>query len=157
MREAFATARRSFDAGGGPFGAVIVRAERIVGSGMSLAEALLDPTAHAEVQAIRAAAQTLERIDLSDCVAYSSGEPCPMCLSAFYWARIGTVYYGSTAHDATRFGFEDLYLYEELKKPASSRAVVCHQLLRQEARSILSSAARERTYRSFLPPDWPPG
>lgn len=156
MREAFAVARRSFATGGGPFGAVIVLNDQIVGSGMSLAHALHDPTAHAEVLAIRAAAQTLKRIDLSDCVAYSSAEPCPMCLSAFYWSRIPIVYYGASSRDTVAFGYEDLYIYEQLSSPSDSRSVVCHPLLQDQALKLLTEADHRRPYDSFLPTGWKP-
>jgi tRNA(Arg) A34 adenosine deaminase TadA len=157
MREALAVARRSFARGGGPFGAVIVLGDQIVGTGMSLARLLSDPTAHAEVSAIRAAALKLQRIDLHDCVAYTSAEPCPMCLSALYWSQIKTIFYGSETVDATPFGFEDSYVYEELQKPGTERGVACHQLLRDEALDLLRNAMHQRPYPSFLPSSWRPG
>jgi guanine deaminase len=156
MREAFEVARQSFRDGGGPFGTIIVCDNEVVARGMSLAEKLHDPTAHAEVSAIRAAAKALARIDLSDCVAYSSAEPCPMCLAAFYWSRISAVYYGSDAIDAAAFGFEDSYVYAELAKMPTSRSIVCRSLLRNEALRLLSDADRERHYTSFLPSGWHP-
>jgi guanine deaminase len=156
MREAFAVARRSFAGGGGPFGTVIVLRDEIIASGMSLAESLHDPTAHAEVLAIRSAARVLQRINLSDCVAYSSAEPCTMCLSAFYWSRVPIVYYGTTWRESAVFGYEDLYVYEELMKPPASRAIRCQSLLQEEGLALLNAAAVERPYGSFLPVDWKP-
>jgi tRNA(Arg) A34 adenosine deaminase TadA len=156
MREAFAVARRSFATGGGPFGAIIARQDNLIASGMSLAEPLHDPTAHAEVLAIRSAARALKCIDLSDCVLYSSAEPCSMCLSAVYWSRIPIVYYGTSWRDSAVFGYEDLYVYEELGKAPPSRAVRCQSLLQEEALAVLSDAALERPYGSFLPFGWKP-
>jgi len=156
MRQAFAVARRSFAAGGGPFGAVIVKQNQIIATGMSLARSLHDPTAHAEILAIRSAAQALKRIDLSDCVAYSSAEPCPMCLSALYWSRIPAVYYGASWRDSTVFGYEDLYIYEELRKASDSRAMRSQPLLQEEALAVIAAAAREHAYDSFLPCGWQP-
>jgi guanine deaminase len=154
MHEALALARRSFTTGGGPFGAVIVRSGEIIGSGMSLARRTHDPTAHAEVLAVRAAAHELKRIDLSDCILYSSAEPCPMCLAACYWSRIATIYYGTSSGDAAQFGFEDLYVYQELAKPTESRAMHSYPLLRDEALPLLSESHRLKPYDSFLPSGW---
>ena len=115
------------------FGAVVVKGEEIVGVGINRVTANNDPTAHAEVMAIRDAAARLERFDLSDCVIYTSCEPCPMCLGAIYWARIKKVYYGNTKQDAARIGFDDGFIYEELAKPLHERSVSFVQLLRDEA------------------------
>lgn len=99
---------------GGPFGCVIVRDGRIVASAANSVVALTDPTAHAEVSAVREACRVLGRIDLSDCVAYSSCEPCPMCYSALKWARIGMIYYANSRTDAARIGFDDDTIYNEI-------------------------------------------
>ncbi len=133
MKKAVALSLQNIEEGGGPFGAVVVKGEEIVGVGINRVTANNDPTAHAEVMAIRDAAARLERFDLSDCVIYTSCEPCPMCLGAIYWARIKKVYYGNTKQDAARIGFDDGFIYEELAKPLHERSVSFVQLLPDEA------------------------
>ena len=133
MKKAVALSLQNIEEGGGPFGAVVVKGEEIVGVGINRVTANNDPTAHAEVMAIRDAAARLERFDLSDCVIYTSCEPCPMCLGAIYWARIKKVYYGKTKQDAARIGFDDGFIYEELAKPLHERSVSFVQLLPDEA------------------------
>ncbi len=118
---------------GGPFGAVVVRDGRIVGEGANTVTASHDPTAHAEVNAIRAAAQALGTFSLAGCELYTSCEPCPMCLAAAYWARMEAVYYGASADDAARAGFDDALLYKELRKSSARRALPATQLLGDEA------------------------
>ena len=118
---------------GGPFGAVIVRDGVIVGEGVNTVTASHDPTAHGEVNAIRAAAQTLGSFTLAGCELYTSCEPCPMCLSAAYWARVDAIYYGASAADAARAGFDDAFLYEELRKSHAERKLPAMQLLGDEA------------------------
>lgn len=118
---------------GGPFGAVVVRdGEIIAGSGNRVTSSN-DPTAHAEVSAIRLACAELNTFDLSGCVIYTSCEPCPMCLSAIYWARIEKVYYGNTKVDAAEIGFDDKFIYDELDKPVEARSLPVMQLMRDEA------------------------
>lgn len=99
---------------GGPFGAVIVRNDVVISKGHNKVISTKDPTAHAEIVAIREASRILNSFDLSDCVLYTTCEPCPMCFSAIHWARIGTVYYGATRQDASQIGFDDAILYEML-------------------------------------------
>jgi guanine deaminase len=118
---------------GGPFGAVIVRAGKIVGEGANSVTTTNDPTAHGEVNAIRAAARALGTFDLSGCELYTSCEPCPMCLAAAYWARIDAIYYGANAADAARAGFDDAFLYDEICRDHDARAIPSRQLLRNEA------------------------
>ncbi len=118
---------------GGPFGAVIVRDGKIVGEGVNTVTATHDPTAHGEVNAIRAAARALGQFSLDGCQLYTSCEPCPMCLAAAYWARVEAIYYGASAADAARAGFDDAVFYAELAKPASERQVPSAQLLGKEA------------------------
>ncbi|MGC1462366.1 MAG: nucleoside deaminase [Terracidiphilus sp.] len=118
---------------GGPFAAVIVREGKIVGEGVNTVTASHDPTAHGEVNAIRAAALALGTFTLAGCELYTSCEPCPMCLAASYWARLDTIYYGASASDAARAGFDDAFLYEELRKGHGSRAIPSRQLLGGEA------------------------
>ena len=133
MKKAVALSLQNIEEGGGPFGAVVVKGEEIVGVGINRVTANNDPTAHAEVMAIRDAAARLERFDLSDCEIYTSCEPCPMCLGAIYWARIKKVYYGNTKQDAARIDFDDGFIYEELAKPLHERSVSFVQLLPDEA------------------------
>lgn len=134
LRRAIALATQNVTAGkGGPFGAVIARDRRIIGEGINSVTASNDPTAHAEVNAIRAAAKSLGTFTLEGCELYSSCEPCPMCLAAAYWARLGAVYYGATAADAARAGFDDAFLYDELRKAADHRKLCTTQLLGDEA------------------------
>ena len=118
---------------GGPFGAVVVHDGRIVGEGANSVTSTFDPTAHGEVVAIRAACRDLGTFTLSGCELYTSCEPCPMCLAACYWARLDAIYYGCSAADAARAGFDDAFLYEELRKDRSSRALSATQLLVEEA------------------------
>jgi len=134
LRRAIALATRNVLSGaGGPFGAVIVREGRVVGEGVNTVTATLDPTAHAEVNAIRAAAKALGTFTLAGCALYTSCEPCPMCYSAAHWARMERVYYGASAADAARAGSDDLFLYEELRKEKSERKLQPTQLLGNEA------------------------
>jgi tRNA(Arg) A34 adenosine deaminase TadA len=118
---------------GGPFGAVIVRDGQIVAEAVNTVTATNDPTAHAEVNAIRAAARALRSFTLTGCQLYTSCEPCPMCLAAAYWARVDAIYYGASASDAARAGFDDAFLYEELRKDQTERKFPATQLLGEEA------------------------
>jgi tRNA(Arg) A34 adenosine deaminase TadA len=124
---------------GGPFGAVIVRDGRIVAEGVNTVTASHDPTAHAEVNAIRAASRALETFSLAGCQLYSSCEPCPMCLAATYWARIDGLYYGASATDAARDGFDDDFIYQELRKNPAERKLPATQLLSEEAWSSFAA------------------
>ncbi|MGB8030709.1 MAG: nucleoside deaminase [Terracidiphilus sp.] len=134
LRRAIALATRNvLTATGGPFAAVIVRQGKIVGEGANSVTATNDPTAHAEVNAIRAAAKALRTFNLAGCELYTSCEPCPMCLAAAYWARLDAVYYGASAADAARAGFDDAFLYAELRKDAADRKLSSTQLLADEA------------------------
>lgn len=119
--------------GQGPFGAVIVKDGRIVGQGHNQVVALNDPTAHAEVMAIRDACKNLGTFQLNDCEIYTSCEPCPMCLSAIYWARLGKIYYGNTRDDAAAIGFDDAFLYQEIPLPHTERQISIEPLSREEA------------------------
>jgi guanine deaminase len=118
---------------GGPFGAVIARNGRIVGRGWNRVTSTNDPTAHAEVVAIRDACHRLKRFQLDDCDLYTSCEPCPMCLSAIYWARCRRIFYGTTRKDAAKIGFDDDFIYREVSRPMSQRTLRMKQLLRAEA------------------------
>jgi tRNA(Arg) A34 adenosine deaminase TadA len=118
---------------GGPFGAVIVKEGHIVGEGVNHVTSRNDPTAHAEVVAIRAACANLGTFVLKDCEIYTSCEPCPMCLGAIYWARLGRVYFGNLAMDACRIGFDDSFIYREFWEPIRQRRIPMIQLMHQEA------------------------
>ena len=133
MREAIRLASANVENGGGPFGAVIARGGEIIATGVNRVTANCDPTAHAEVSAIRAAAQKLGTFNLSGCEIYSSCEPCPMCLGAIYWARLDRLFYGNTKADAARIGFDDAFIYKELALPLSKRSLRAEQLLGKEA------------------------
>jgi guanine deaminase len=137
MRRAIALSRASIEEGGGPFGAVIARGGLVLAEGRNGVTRALDPTAHAEVVAIRAACRALGRFDLSGCDIYSSCEPCPMCLGAIYWARLARVYFASDRFDAARAGFEDAALYGEFALPSEARRLPMVRLLEGEAREVL--------------------
>jgi guanine deaminase len=134
MQQAIALATENVTSGaGGPFGAVVVRNGEIIASGVNRVTLSNDPTAHAEVMAIRAACQALNTFQLSGCTVYTSCEPCPMCLAAIYWARCSAIFYGNTAADAAQIGFDDSFLYAEVKKPIADRSIPTRQLLSDQA------------------------
>lgn len=133
MREAIALSSRNVDNGGGPFGAVIVKDGHIVACGVNRVTADNDPTAHAEVNAIRAAAKQLGTFDLSGCDIYTSCEPCPMCLSAIYWAHIDCIYYANTKYDAKAIDFDDSFIYDQLSLAPELRSIPSHRMLGDEA------------------------
>ena len=135
MREAIRLASESVKNGGGPFGAVIVKDGEIVAGSSNSVTIDNDPTAHAEVNTIRKACRKLGTFDLSDCVIYTSCEPCPMCLGAIYWAHLRCVYYGNTKKDARDIDFADDFIYEELDKPIDRRSVPFINMLHDEALS----------------------
>ena len=132
MRQAIALAVENVKSGGGPFGAVIVKDGKVVATGVNRVTSDNDPTAHAEVNAIRKACMLLGTFDLSGCVLYTSCEPCPMCLGAIYWAHIGVVYYACTRDDAKAAGFNDSYIYKELSVEPKYRSVKMLQANSQE-------------------------
>ena len=119
--------------GGGPFGAVIVRNGEVVATGTNRVTANNDPTAHAEVSAIRTACAKVQNFKLEGCTCYTSCEPCPMCLSALYWAGIERIVYGNTKEDAKAINFDDSFIYDEIAKPYALRAIPCQNLMREEA------------------------
>jgi len=118
---------------GGPFGAVIVQNGRIVAEGVNRVTASNDPTAHAEVVAIREACATLRTFELTDCEIYTSCEPCPMCLGAIYWARLARVYYGNLASDASQIGFDDSFIYREIAQVVRKRSIPMVPMMREQA------------------------
>src|SRR5262249_52588471 len=124
---------------GGPFGALVVKEGKIVGSGCNQVSSTNDPTAHAEIVAIRAASGALGSFALKGCELYATCEPCPMCLSAAYWARIDRIVYACERADAARAGFDDALVYEELEKPAAQRKLPLVPLLREEALAVFQA------------------
>ncbi|MEM8950151.1 MAG: nucleoside deaminase [Pseudomonadota bacterium] len=139
MRRAIALAERSVEQGGGPFGAVIVHDGRIVAEASNQVTNNHDPTAHAEVQAIRAACRALGRFSLEGGVIYTSCEPCPMCLGAIYWARLDRMVYANDRHDAAAIGFDDRHIYEQLAKPTDKQALPITRLLAEEAKAAFDA------------------
>ena len=133
MREAVSLGRIGMLQNGGPFGAVVVCEDKIVGRGYNQVTPLLDPTAHAEIMAIRDACRSLGRFDLRGCALFTSCEPCPMCLAAIYWARLDKVYYACTRHDAAEIGFDDNFIYEQLPLEIAQRALPMEQIEREES------------------------
>lgn len=133
MRRAIDLSLKNVKKGGGPFGAVVTRNGEILAESCNLVTETNDPTAHAEINVIRVAAQKLKTFDLSGCVIYSSCEPCPMCLGAIYWARIDKVVFANTTSDAQSIGFNDALIYEEISRPPEERKIEFKQLLREEA------------------------
>lgn len=119
---------------GGPFGAVIVKQGLVVAEGANLVTESNDPTAHAEITAIRRACQSLGRFDLRGCAVYSSCEPCPMCLSAVYWARLDALYFAASHQDASAAGFDDSFIYSQIPLNAESRTLPARRLLEEEGR-----------------------
>ncbi len=139
MREAIRLSRDKMRCGaGGPFGAVIVRKGKIIARGWNRVTSANDPTAHAEITAIRAACRKLKTFQLDGCELYTSCEPCPMCLSAIYWARLKMVFYANTRRDAARIQFDDNFIYGEVSRPVSRRKIPMNQLLRPEALKVFA-------------------
>lgn len=133
MRKAIDLSLDNVDKGGGPFGAVIVKDGSVIATGVNTVVPDNDPTAHAEINAIRHACATLGTFKLNGTVIYTSCEPCPMCLSAIYWAGIQKVFYGNTKDDAKQIEFDDSFIYEQLAMSCEHRSVECRPLMRAEA------------------------
>jgi tRNA(Arg) A34 adenosine deaminase TadA len=133
MRRAIELSIENIKNGGGPFGAVIVKDNEIISEGTNRVTANHDPTAHAEINAIRKAANILQTFDLSGCVIYTSCEPCPMCLGAIYWAHLDKIYYANTKSDAKEIGFDDSFIYDEIELKPGKRKLKSEQLLHDEA------------------------
>lgn len=139
MREAIRLSRQKMRTNqGGPFGAVIAREGKIIARGWNCVTTTNDPTAHAEVMAIREACKRLRRIYLDDCDLYTSCEPCPMCLGAVYWSRLKRIYYGNTRADAAAIRFDDAFIYNEFSRSISRRAIPMKRLLRTEAIKVFA-------------------
>jgi tRNA(Arg) A34 adenosine deaminase TadA len=134
MRRAIALSLENVRSGrGGPFAAVVVRGDEIIAEGANQVTSTNDPSAHAEMLAVRAACRKLEHFQLAGCEIYTSCEPCPMCLGLIYWARPDKVYYANTTEDAAAVGFDDSRIYRELTSPPAARSIPMMQMLRQEA------------------------
>jgi guanine deaminase len=134
MEQAIALATENVTSGrGGPFGAVIVRDGKVLASGANMVTVENDPTAHAEITAIRRACAALGTFRLEGCEIYTSCEPCPMCLAAIYWSHCSAIFYGNTAADAAQAGFDDAFLYDEVKKPVEERKIPMINLMREKA------------------------
>jgi len=140
MMRAVELARQGMNANaGGPFGCVVVKGGQVVGEGSNRVTSTNDPTAHAEVVAIRNACQTLGTFQLDGCTIYTSCEPCPMCLGAIYWSRPAAVFFASTQEDAAAAGFDDERFYSELAKPNDKRELYMVNLLREEAQKVFQA------------------
>lgn len=134
MAKAIAMAIENVKLGrGGPFAAIVVKNGEIVGTGTNLVASTNDPTAHAEIVAIREACRKLGSFQLGGCEMYATCEPCPMCLGAIYWARPGRVFFAATRGDASKMGFDDEFIYRELARPSGERRIPMTQMMRQEA------------------------
>lgn len=133
MRKAISLSIQNIERGGGPFGAVIVKDGRIVANGVNRVTAVNDPTAHAEISAIRKAAKKLGTFSLEGCTLYTSCEPCPMCLGAVYWAHFDRLFYANTKSDAKKIGFDDSFIYDEIELNPSERSIKTVRLLPEEA------------------------
>ena len=144
MHEAIRLSRAMMRRGkGGPFGALVVREGKIISRGWNEVTSANDPTAHAEVMAIRKACRRLKTFHLDDCELYTNCEPCPMCLSAIYWARLRRVFYANTRKDAARIEFDDEFLYREVALPVSKRKLPMKQILRREALPVFDEWLRK--------------
>ena len=133
MKRAIELSIKSVNSGTGPFGALIVKDNKVISEGFNKVTLTKDPTSHAEIVAIRNACKMLNNFSLEDCDLYTTCEPCPMCLSAIYWARIKKIYYANTRSDAKKIDFSDALIYEELNKNISERKIPMHQMMRDEA------------------------
>jgi tRNA(Arg) A34 adenosine deaminase TadA len=149
MRRAIALSLENARNGRGPFAALVVRGEQVLGEGTNRVTDSNDPTAHAEVVAIRAACANLRAFQLIGCDVYTSCEPCPMCLGAIYWARPVRVFYASTREDAAQIGFDDALIYKELNVPLAERKIPMTQLLRDEALQAFQEWARNPNKREY--------
>lgn len=139
MKRAIELSSKNIEAGGGPFGAVIVKDGKIIGEGSNKVTLKNDPTAHAEVEAIRDACKNLNHFDLTGAEIYTSCEPCPMCLSAVYWARLSKIYFANTKSDAGAIQFDDAFIYAEIPKAHSDRKIGMVQIMRSEALKVFDA------------------
>ena len=143
MRMAISISEENIDNGGGPFGAVIVKDGEVIATGANRVVPNNDPTAHAEVSAIRNACSKLGTFNLEGCTVYSSCEPCPMCLSALYWAGVKRICYGNTKDDARNIDFDDSFIYDQLELAYKDRSIKCEHFMRSEALSAFRKWAEK--------------
>ena len=139
MKRAIELSKKNIETGGGPFGAVVVKDGKIIGEGCNKVTSANDPTAHAEVEAIRQACKNINHFDLTGAVIYTSCEPCPMCLSAIYWARLSTIYFANTKSDAASIQFDDDFIYTEIPKKHSERKINMVQMMHDEALEVFKA------------------
>jgi tRNA(Arg) A34 adenosine deaminase TadA len=149
MRHAIALSLENVQRGGGPFAAVVVKDGVIVGEGTNQVTVANDPTAHAEVVAIRAACTALGDFQLTGCDVYTSCEPCPMCLGALFWARPARIYFANAAADAAAVGFDDAFIYAQLARPHEERSIPMLQLMRDEAQAAFRAWAEKVDKRPY--------
>lgn len=149
MRRAIVLSEKSVMTGGGPFGAVVARDGVVLAEASNSVTLDHDPTAHAEVNAIRAACTRLRSFDLSGCEIYCSCEPCPMCLGAIYWARIDTIYYANNRRDAAAIGFDDDFIYQEIDRPLADRHRPIHVLLPEEGKKAFEMWRKSETKKEY--------
>ena len=149
MKRAIALALENIRSGGGPFAAVIVKEGRVIAEGANRVTSSNDPTAHAEVVAIRQACRALGDFQLTGCDLYTTSEPCPMCLGAIYWARPARIFFAATAADAAAAGFDDAFIYDELKIAPAGRRIPTAQLLRDDSLAIFSAWKQQENKTSY--------
>ncbi len=144
MRRAIELAQEGIDANvGGPFGAIVVKDGEIIGEGNNCVTSNNDPTAHAEIMAIRKACEKIGDFQLTDCTIYTSCEPCPMCLGAIYWARPAQIFYACNKDDAAKIGFDDDFIYQEIERPIAERHIKTESLLREEGLRVFENWANK--------------
>lgn len=150
MRRAIALAIENVRTGtGGPFAAIVVKDGRVIAEGTNRVTSSNDPTAHAEIVAIRQACRVLNDFQLAGCDLYSTCEPCPMCLGAIYWARPARIFYAGTAADAASAGFDDAFIYDEMKLPFTDRRIPTAQILREESLAIFAAWQKQENKKRY--------
>ena len=150
MRRAIALALENVRSGaGGPFAALTVKDGAVIAEGTNRVTSTNDPTAHAEIVAIREACRVLKNFQLEGCDLYSTCEPCPMCLGAIYWARPAHIFYAATGKEAAAAGFDDLFIYEEMKRPSELRRIPTKQILHEESQTIFAAWAKQGNKQSY--------
>ena len=150
MQAAINLAKKGMDCNcGGPFGAVVVKDDKIIAEGCNRVTSTNDPTAHAEVVAIREACKKLNSFQLKDCVIYTSCEPCPMCLGAIYWARPEKVFFGATKEDAATVNFDDHFIYDELELDFDKRHIDFKNLMRDEANTVFDAWRKKEDKKTY--------
>ncbi len=149
LQQAIELATHSAQQQGGPFAAIIVKDGTVIGRGHNQVTQNCDPSAHAEIMAIRDACKTTNNYQLNDCIIYASCEPCPMCMSAIYWARIPVLFYAATSADAADAGFDDQFIYDELEKPYAERRIHIQQLDMPDARASFQAWKKNTSRKDY--------